>query len=47
MELKPASDDFVFGEGHFIDASFLARALGGESGWDVEERTLMLRFPGK
>ena len=47
LELNPAPDDFVFGEGHFISAELLAQALGGEAEWDEEERTLMLRFPGK
>ena len=38
--------DFTFGdEGHFINANFLARALGGEAEWDAEEETLMLRIP--
>ena len=35
-EIPIASDDFVFGEGHFISAEFLARMLGGEAEWDAE-----------
>ena len=40
--------DFDFDrEGHFIDAAFLARLLGGEAEWDEEESTLMLRIADK
>ena len=34
-------------DGHFIDADFLAAALGGSAYWEDEESTLMLRIPGK
>jgi hypothetical protein len=47
QEIPLEKNDFEFGEGHFIDAQFLARALGGEAKWDAEETTLMLRFPEK
>ena len=46
MEIPMDILDFDFEhEGHFIDASFLAGALGGEAEWDAEENTLMLRIP--
>ena len=41
--VEPA--DFDFDEGHFINAEFLAKALGGEAEWVEEENTLMLRIP--
>ena len=45
-EIAMREEDFDFAsEGHFINAAFLARALKGESGWDQEESTLMLRIP--
>ena len=48
LEVEIPSDGFSFVQkGHFIDAAFLAKALGGEAVWDEEERTLMLRIPGK
>ena len=46
-EIPIQSTDFDFEqEGHFISASFLAEALGGEAVWDAEESTLILRIPG-
>ena len=45
IELRPAADDFVFSEGHFIDAVFLAGALGGEASWVDDESTLVIRIP--
>ena len=46
IEIPMESDDFDFErDGHFIDAFFLARAMGGEAEWDEEEITLMLRIP--
>ena len=44
-ELSVTDADFDFGEGHFIDAEFLASALNGEAVWVEEENTLMLRIP--
>ncbi len=45
-EIPMLPSDFDFGnEGHFISAAFLAEALGGESLWDAEESTLILRIP--
>ena len=44
-ELEVTEGDFDFGEGHFIDAEFLATALGGRAVWVEDEYTLMLRFP--
>ena len=44
-ELEVAEGDFDFGEGHFIDAEFLAKALGGKAVWVEDEYTLMLRIP--
>ena len=45
---KPVENtDFDFGEGYFINAEFLAEALGGRAVWVEEENTLMLRIPGK
>ena len=45
-EFAMREEDFDFAsEGHFINAAFLARALKGESVWDQEESTLMLRIP--
>ena len=44
IPMEPTDFDFA-GEGHFISASFLARALGGEAVWDEEEITLILRIP--
>ena len=45
-DIPPASFSFSQ-DGHFIDADFLAGALGGEAIWEDEESTLMLRIPGK
>ena len=48
IEVPMENADFDFdGEGHFIDAAFLARLLGGEAEWDDEETTLMLRITEK
>ena len=48
LEVAMDPEDFDFdGDGAFIDASFLARCLGGDAEWDAEEKTLMLRIPGK
>ena len=44
ISMEPTDFDFT-SEGHFINASFLAKALGGEAEWDDEEITLMLRIP--
>lgn len=44
-ELPVADSDFDFSEGHFIDAEFLAGALGGNAAWVEEENTLMLKIP--
>ena len=44
-ELTVTDADFDFGEGHFIDAEFLAGALNGEAVWEEEENTLMLKIP--
>ena len=45
---KPVENtDFDFGEGYFINAEFLAEALGGRAVWVEEENTLMLRIPEK
>ena len=44
IPMEPADFDSE-NEGHFISASFLAGALGGEAVWDEEEITLMLRIP--
>ena len=41
------AEEFDFGEGYFIDAEFLAKALGGEAEWVEEENTLMLKIPEK
>ena len=46
-EMTVDVNDFDFGEGHFIRASFLAEALDGEWKWDGEEETLTLEIPGK
>ena len=46
-EMTVDVNDFDFGEGHFIRASFLAEALDGEWKWDGEEETLALEIPGK
>jgi len=46
-EMVTDDADFDFGEGHFIRADFLTRALDGSYEWDEEEQTLMLRIPGK
>ena len=43
-----SEEDFDFaGDGHFINAEFLARALKGEAIWDQEENTLILRIRDK
>ena len=47
MEQSVKAEDFDFEEGHFIDAEFLAGALGGEASWAEEENTLILRIPEK
>ena len=45
---KPVENtDFDFAEGYFINAEFLAEALGGRAVWVEEENTLMLRIPEK
>ena len=46
-EMAVDVNDFDFGEGHFIRASFLTEALDGEWKWDGEEETLTLEIPGK
>ncbi len=45
IEAQVDAADFEFEEGHFIDAEFLAEAMGGEATWVEEENTLMLRIP--
>ena len=40
-------EDFSFAEGHYIDASFLAEALGGKASWIGEEHTLRIRIPAE
>lgn len=47
IEKTVENTDFDFGEGYFINAEFLAEALGGRATWVEEENTLMLRIPGK
>lgn len=47
LEMTAESSDFDFGEGHFIRAEFLARALDGSWEWNAEEETLMLRIEPK
>ena len=47
IEVPTEADDFSFGEGHFIRASFLCRALDGNWEWNAEEETLLLRIPEK
>ena len=48
VEIAMKEDDFDFlGEGHFINADFLAAALKGEAVWDQEESTLLLKIPEK
>ncbi len=44
-EVPVTGQDFDFGEGHFINAEFLAKALGGEAGWSEDVNTLTLRIP--
>ena len=45
-EIPMEATDFDFeNNGHFINAQFLAGALGGEAVWDAEEITLILRIP--
>ena len=44
-EIPIPADDFDFGEGHFINADFLATTLGGEARWYEDENTLMLKIP--
>ena len=47
-EIPMKDDDYDFsGDGHFINAEFLAAALKGEAEWDQEESTLMLRILSK
>ena len=47
-EIPMKDDDYDFsGDGHFINAEFLATALKGEAAWDQEESTLMLRILNK
>ncbi len=45
IEQPVTAEDFDFGEGHFINAEFLAKVLGGEAEWVEEENTLMLHIP--
>ncbi len=47
LEMTAESSDFDFGEGHFIRAEFLTRALDGSWEWNAEEETLMLRIDPK
>lgn len=47
MEMVADYNDFSFGEGHYIRADFLCRALDGTWEWDPDEETLMLRIPEK
>ena len=44
-ELTVAPGDFEFGNGNFIDAEFLARALGGTAEWNEDRNTLLLNIP--
>ena len=47
-EIPMKAEDFDFtGEGHFINAEFLATALKGTAVWEQEENTLMLRIRDK
>ena len=47
-EIPMKQDDFDFTrEGHFINARFLATALKGETEWDEDEDTLILRIRDK
>ena len=47
-EIPMKAEDFDFnGEGHFINAEFLASALKGTAVWEQEENTLMLRIRDK
>ena len=47
-EVPMKDDDLDFStKGHFINAEFLATALNGESVWEPEENTLMLRIRDK
>ena len=46
MEVDPDKVSII-GEGHFIDAAYLAELLNGTAEWDEEESTLMLRIPSK
>ena len=47
IEQSVEAADFDFGDGYFINAEFLAKALGGDAAWVDDENTLMLRIPGK
>ena len=47
VELPMTRQDFDFGSGHFIDASFLTKLMNGTAEWDAEETTLMLRIPSR
>lgn len=47
LEMVVDTNDIDFGEGHYIRADFLCRALDGSWEWDEEEETLMLRIPEK
>lgn len=47
IEVPTETDDFSFGEAHFIRVSFLCRALDGSWEWNAEEETLTLRIPEK
>ena len=44
-EIAVEPGDFEFGNGNFIDAVFLAKALGGSAEWNADRNTLMLDIP--
>ena len=44
-EVPVDTEDFDFGEGHFISPEFLAKALGGEAVWREDVNTLTLTIP--
>ena len=47
LEMEMDVNDFSFGEGHFIRASFLTAAMNGTQEWDEAEETLSLWIPEK